>query len=326
MALWTDGYFVTVDDLQAIDPEVEAVAAASGITLFGNKNSCIDKALQKIRSKLTTEMQRYGGYLSAGLVSGSHLAAVNNIGGPAANRTRILLNQIVVTWQYLPPVETLKEWVVHRTLVEFFRMAGNRTQIPADRMNAKQEEYMNIIQYEIWPQLQACGIPCVYRPMPTPAATFEINPGTWSVAVTPAISSSGGQFYVGITYVDQSRYIASNNKQNSESSLATLQNAVTSVPPNYRLTFNIANLNPPGAQLQDPLIPLCIVTPLNATGWNVYVGTDLSTMYLQNSTPIPIAQKTYTLLNDPVLGSSPIADDGQYPESYFTMMDLLQRA
>lgn len=319
--LWTDDYAITIDDLNAIDPEVGDVASSQGITMTG-ANGVIDKSLQEASAEILANMQRFGGYLTSGFVSANHLAAVHNVGGPSANRTRVLTNQIVVQWGNLPPVFALKNWLIYRCLVNFFRMASNRVQVPRERFQEKRDEYDKEIRYKYWPTVQGVGLPMVYRPLMAPGALFEIEPGSWSVGTSVKAGTTGGQFDVAITYVDQTYYIAQDKRYNAESATAASQ--TIDVDAGEAIVVDISSLNPPTAQVQDPNVPMNIVTPLKATGWNVWAGQHGGKLYLQNSSPILIGDKTFTLPGDPILTGF-VSHDGQFPDAYYTIQNTLQR-
>jgi hypothetical protein len=81
---------------------------------------------------------------------------------------------------------------------------------------------------------------------------------------------------------------------------------------------------PTGAQ---PLgsIPFAIVEYMRATGWNVYAGVAGGPLYLQNSSPLPIATKTFTFPSDPLTNTS-VVGPGQYAERNLSLpMGIIQR-
>jgi hypothetical protein len=87
----------------------------------------------------------------------------------------------------------------------------------------------------------------------------------------------------------------------------------------------IAGLNPPNGQAPiNVALGQGIVVPGNASGWNLYVGQSGQTLYLQNSTPIPIATQVYTMSGAPTLSGYPLLA-GQYPDQYLTLQRMLMR-
>jgi len=335
--LWTDTYIVTTADLLTIDPEVGDVATAESITVDGS-TGIVQRTYEAASQQLLAQMQRFGGYLSSGLVSANHLAAVFNVGGPGVNRTRVLLGQIIAFDPYNPLVKT---WLCYRTLEKFFHAAFSRTM--QDRYEKKMKQYATDVRNEFWPNVKNAGLPVVYRPMPCPGAVNERVPGgfsqlqsgTWSAAnVTTAAKAgtTGGTFDVAVTYVDQTLYVGPRTKTNAESYTSARITQV--VAAGQALQINISSLTPPNAGSDPAMLPSALTTPLNASGWNVYVGQQGGTLYLQNASPIPclgasvgsasILQPVYTLAGDPVLAGY-AADYGQYADAYFTIQDLIQR-
>lgn len=321
--LWTDGLFVTSTDLATIDPEVSDVAAAENFTIDG-ATGVAQRTITEAGLRLLGQMQRFGGYLSSGLVSANHLAAVFNVGGPGVNRTRVILGQIVAN----DLVGNLKNWMMYETLANCYRAALARVDsAQPDRYRTKMNDYLDMIRRVHWPNLQNIGLPVVYRPMPCPGAINERNSGSWGSANVTTVSAggaSGGSFYVAITYVDQSFWLNPQNKFNSESFLSAVVGPVT-VASAHALSISIASLNPPNGQATAPNLPLAITNYLNASGWNVWVAaTAGGPFFLQNNFPIPISTLTYSLAGDPVL-SGVTSDNGQYPDAYYTMQETLQR-
>ena len=324
--LWTDDYFVSTDDLISIDPEVGDVAAAESITIDGS-TGVVQRTIENGSQQLLAQMQRFGGYLSSGLVSANHLAAVFNVGGPGVNRTRILLGQIVAYDPYFPVVKT---WMSYKTLEKFYHAAFSRTL--NDRYEKKYKQFSYDVKMEHWPNLKNVGIPIVYRPMYCPGAVNERIPGatrlqagTWTgsnVTQAAEVGTTGGVFDVAITYVDQTFYGDQTTKANAESYHSAIQ--TLAVTAGNAVQVSIASLVPPNAGSDPAMLSQAITTPLNASGWNVWVGATGGTLYLQNSSPIPIATKTYTLAADPVL-SGYQTDFGQYADAFYTVQDLVQR-
>jgi hypothetical protein len=66
------------------------------------------------------------------------------------------------------------------------------------------------------------------------------------------------------------------------------------------------------------------VYPGTASGWNAYAGVQGGTLYLQNATPIPITQLTYTFAGAPV-SSGYMADSGQFADAKMSMQLMIMR-
>jgi hypothetical protein len=326
--LWTDAYFINTADLTSVDPEVSDVASANQeVIVIDGATGIVQRAIESAGQELIAQMQRFGGYLSSGLVSANHLAAVFNVGGPGVNRTRVLLSQIVAYDPYFPLVKT---WMTYKTLEKFYHAAFSRTL--NDRYEKKMRQYSLDVRMEHWPNLKNIGLPVVYRPMPAPGAVNERIPGLtllqsalWSASnVSQAVraGTTGGVFDVAVTWVDQSFYLNPSVKANAEGYHSAAQ--TITVTAGNSVTVNIASLRPPTTSSDPASLSQAITTSLNASGWNVYVGATGGTLWLQNAQPIPIATQSYQLAADPVLSGNP-ADFGQYADAYFTMQDILQR-
>lgn len=323
--LWTDGPFITQADMQRVDAELLSVANGTDDALIDITADTIPVSIDECGTDLLVRLQRFGGFLSTGGVSANHLAAVFNVGGPGVNRTRIALGMVVVDDQQ---VKAVKNWVMYVALRNFYRDVYARTK--EDRYVKKMEQYEKDIVRKYKPAMYALGIPVVYRPLPRPGASLERS-GTWGSSNVSGISSSGpagGDFFVAITYVDQTQYlgprygIGPGTANNGESHTSIPLAVTTSV--DQVISVNINGLIPPNGIADPARQAQTIVTPYNASGWNVYVGASAAgPFYLQNTTPIPIATTSYALASDPVLsGNTP---NPQFADCYFTVMDQLQR-
>ncbi len=258
-------------------------------------------------------------------------AAVLNLVGPAVNRSRISLMQVCIT----PPnpteasvshPSTLKRYGIYTALEMVYRAAYYRKL--TDRYEKRMADYRDQIRRKYWPRLFNQGVPIVLKPLAAPGAIHEFNAGTWDVnalstpAGTNALAST--QYDVTITWVDNTKYVTAQTKGNGESGPGAL---VTGFPIAIStvLKIDITALKPPnGTAPINVAMGQGLVVPGNASGWNVYVGTQGGTLYLQNSTPVPIATKTYTLAGAPVLSGFAL-DSGQYPDQYITMQKMLMR-
>jgi hypothetical protein len=327
--LWVDTLFVQTSDLMVIDPEVADVAGVECITVDGPDGICAE-TISECLSEVMKLMQRFGGYLSSGLVSANHMAAVMNVGGPGVNRVRITPDQIVVRQTNIPQVDSVRRWVVYRCLYNIFRAAASRT--ADERFRTKRNDYLRDVQRRYRPLMLSNGLPVVFRPFPCPGAPLERYAGVWgadNVTLASHIGLAGGTFDVAITWVDQSFYHGPqyggllNLKGNAESCTSIPVTQV--VPTNEALSVNLAGLMPPVANEDPAYVALALTTSLNASGFNVYVGNPGGPLYLQNSFPVPVSTGVYTLPGDPVL-SGYVSDLGQYPDCYYTMnQNLIQR-
>ena len=324
--LWTDSSVVTSADLSSIDPEVAAVASAEGLVVDGSMG-IVQRTWEVASQQLLSQMQRFGGYLSSGLVSANHLAAVFNVGGPGVNRTRILLGQIVACDPNFPLVKT---WFTYRVLRQFYHAAFSRTL--TDRYEKKMNQYDKDLRLELWPNVKNIGLPIVYRPMCAPGALNERVPGTtrtqagtWSasnVSTGSLLGTAGGTFDVAVTYVDQSFYKSQLIKYNAES--YTSDRITQVVAAGQVVHIDITSLVPPNAGSDPASLPQSITTPLNADGWNLWIGAAGGPLYLQNAQPYPITQKSVTLTGDPTLSGFQ-SDYGQFADAFYTVQDLIQR-
>lgn len=322
--LWTDENFVTPEDLTSLDSEVPAIAKNEGIILTG-ENGFIRRQVDEAGDELLRRMQVFGGWIGSSTLSTNHLQAVLDIGsGASNNRTKILLNQIVVSDRVRNKWSNVKRWVVYRSMVGFYRNAFSRT-ATKDRYKSKLEDFQAVLIRCQNQSLNDFGLPICAQPLSRPAATFEIDPGTWGPANISKVSDIGSSFTgdvdVAVSYVDSSRYQTHRNNGNAESNVSE---AATVTISNEFLTIDITSLNPPNG-LQDPgTINQCVISPLTATHWNVYVGNVGESLYLQNTEPISIDVKTLVFVADPVF-SGPIAGTGQYADRRYQFQHLLQR-
>lgn len=326
--LWTDGDFVTSQDLITLDSEVQDVASAETITLDDpvTGNSVIHRAIEEAGDRLMKYMQIFGGYLNSGSVSANHYAAVMNLGQPSVNRSKILRGQIVVTDLSPYTWNVVKRWVAYWSLHVFFRDVANRTL--KDRYRDKEERYSKESNTIHWDALRAAGIPTVRMPFPCPGAAWEPNAGLWSASNVTQVTGAGtqnGSYDVAVTWVDlmPGYYVSPTNNGNAESHPSASQTlALTS---GNVIRVNIASLIPPNGSQHPATVPYAVVQYHAAGGWNVYAGVSGGPLYLQNSTPIPVGTKTYTLTGDPLASGSTLGQ-GQYADLYYSVpTGILQR-
>ena len=330
--LWTDSDFVSTDDLSSVDPDVVPTASAENITLTGS-NGMIRRGIEEAGRYLEAALVSFATYISSNDISANHLNAVFYTGSQPNQRRRATLDQIVVTGRNAGYWSDLKTWAVNRVLIAFYRAASNKSQ--KDRYTNKFEQFSKRDIYDTWPLLKKSGIPIVYRPIPVPGAVQARDPGTWSVGMTAGAGTVSGKYDVAITYVDQTKYIDKSRVKNAESDRSEIK-SVTLSSSNV-ITADISALHPPYGAVAPDLLGLGYCVPGRATGWNLYVGLNGGTLYLQNPEPYPITitgpqdaiptlggTTSATLAGDPVLsGYTP--GIGQYPETHLAIHDLINR-
>jgi hypothetical protein len=322
--LWTDAQFVSSSDLASVDPDVIDAAKALDITLddVGSTPGILHRAIEESGRKLESIMVNFTTYISSNDLSSNHLAAVFYTGTAPNQRRRASLEQVVIDGRNANFWSELKQWVVNRAMISFYLAASNKAQ--DDRYSKKLEQYQKKEVYESWPMLQKMGFPIVYRPMPMPGAIQNLRrPENWATSSAVQAGPTGGSFDVAVSWVDQSRYVSPSVDGNAESQPSFPPKNPTVASGNV-LTVDITGLTPPNGAPPIGMLARGFIFPLNATGWNVYVGTHGGPMYLQNATPVPVATKTYQLAADPVL-SGVQAGFGQYAEQYISVQYLIQR-
>jgi hypothetical protein len=324
--LWTDSVFIVQDDLLRIDSEVSVVATSEGITLTGD-NGLLRGAVEEAANEMMKLVISFGGYLNAGDLTANHLAAVLNVGVGNSVRQKIGLQQVVVSGDVPGQWNWIKQWTVFWALKTFYRDAFAR--LGGDRYKTKMDFYKEELQRRITPNLWALGIPMVIRPLVRPAALFERNTGTWDSSNVNLVTGSGTaitSFDVVITYVDMSQpnfYASAAFPNNCESECSDI---ITVTPDGTQvIEVDITSLQPPTGAQHPSQIMVVVVSPLKATNWNIYIGLQGGTLYLQNSLPIPISTKTFTLPGDPVL-SGYESSNGQYPDRRLSLVPSRQRA
>ena len=346
--LWTDALFITVDDVARLDGGAAQVVTDESISGSGNY-SYIRGAIEEATQELTKMSVAFGGYLSTGDVSPNHTAAVLNIGLGNAVRYKALPSQVVVSGIGPFSSNHIKQWATAYAVMYLYRNASNRT--VKDRYEAKMRFFKSELDRRLRPSIIGLGLPLVIQPIAAPAAIFERNSGTWGASNLSPISQTGpagGTFDVAITYVNQGQPLGFNASQNNwQSFRVTGFNAdatkyvssllpgnaesnpsttlTTTVAADHVLGVSIASLTPPNGY-QDPSTRiLCVVIPLAATGWNVYVGPSGGVLTLQNATPIPIWTTSYQLALNPTTTGVPVGV-GQYADRVLSMSPTRQRA
>jgi len=319
--LWTDRIFITEQDLLRMDAEVASVSTSEDITLTG-RNGNIRTAIEETALELMKNITVFGGIFGTGDVSSNHTAAVMNIGLGNPARLKASLQQVVVSGENFDSANWIKLWALHHALRIFYRGAMNRT--TRDRYEDKMRFYASEITRRIEPTLFGLGLPLVLRPLSAPTAFFERNAGSFGATNLTNVADAAGTLNetvnVAVTYLSASgdgRYVSPTNKGNSES---------CSCPSGYVLSVDISTLNPPdGTQPLSQQLS-CVISPLAATHWNIYVGQENSEdLYLQNASPIPIATTSYQLTADPQFEGY-VLDPGQYPDRIMSIVKKRQRA
>jgi len=330
MSLFTDLDFVSSADMLALDPEITKVAAAEFITI-DTPSGIAAQACDEVGQKILVEAQAFSGFMPPFAMPYNQTAAVLNLVGPTINRSRVTLNQVIVTGAN--PTETsvakpsaLKRYAIYFALYMFYRAAFYKKM--NDRYDNKRKMYEAEIRKKYWPRLFNQGVPICYKPLACPGAIHEWNVGVWDVTRVSAVAgvntNAPTSYDVAITWVDNTRYLTPINKGNSESAPSARVSGF-SVPTGDVLNIDISVLNPPnGMNPLNTALGQGLVIPGIASGWNIYVGTQGGTLYLQNSIPIPILTTAYSLPGAPVL-SGYAADTGQYFDACFTLQKTLMR-
>ena len=347
--IWTDDDFIYPDDLAILDSEIPTIANDENVVLTG-ANGFIRRQVDEAEQIILQKLQVFGGWVGSSTLSANHIQAVLNIGGgAAASRVKVLMDQVVVSDRIPYKWSHLKRWVIYRLVTGFYRNVYSRT-ASKDRYKSKLTEFSRELQRTQNQTFEDLGLPVIYQPLPQPAAKYSLTAvgmvfgdtdtgsvvptGTWNNGNVALVSGTNpnfsGQVDVVITYACSQYYQNSINRGNAESNPSP--RVTVTLAPNEVLSMNIFSLNPPQG-IQDPgTMALVIFTPLTATHWNVYVGPTgfqsdgaPNPLFLQNATPIPIGQQTYTMTGPPSFtGYGP--GTGQYADRRFQFFKTLQRA
>lgn len=317
--LWTDRDFINTADLLSVDPEMSEIAAAENMVLEGSNSVC-RRGIEEAGAFLERKLVNFGSLASSGDLSLSHLAAVFNTGGHSTQRRKFSLEQVVVSGRNSEYWSEIKTWVAVTVLCVAYRTAMNRSS--NDRYEHKYDRFGKMLREQSWPTVKKLGIPILQQPLPSPEAIQGFNPGTFSAADVSG-SGNAGEWSVAVTYVDSTKYVSSINPVNGESH-PSVEKIVTTASSEV-IRVDITNLNPPTGVLQNEARARGFSISRKATHWNVYAGPSGGAMTLQNSSPISLDTKTYTLAGDPST-TGKVAGLGQYPEAYLTIMDSIQRS
>jgi hypothetical protein len=325
--LWTDGIFITQDDLSRLDSEVASVAQSENITLAGN-NGLLRGAIEEVSNEMMKLVISFGGYLNSGDLSANHMAAVLNVGIGNSVRQKVALQQIIVSADVPGQWGWVTQWAVFWALKTFYRDAFSR--LGGDRYKTKMDFYKDEIQRRIMPNMWALGVPVTLRPLSRPAAFFERASGTWTSSNVSLVAGSGTlsgvSCDVAITYCDMSQanlYVSAdvpNNAESNPSDIVTVAMTTGSV-----IDVDISTLNPPTGKQHPSQVMVVVVAPLKATHWNLYVGATGGVLYLQNSAPIPIATTSVVLPGNPIASDYTLGS-GQYAERRLSLVPTRQRA
>lgn len=313
--LWPDSIFVASADLAQVDSRVIETAGVEDITLDGIGGIC-HRAQDELGYKILAACQSFTGTLSGNSVSINHSMAVWNTGQQTSQRPSLLLQNVVVSADYPLSWSTVKTWAVYKTLEKFYLMVENRN-VKDDRYPMRRMAFAKEAHCAWLTGVKHNGLPVVYKPLARPGAQFARNPGTLSVGIATQAGAVGGDFLVSITYLDQSQ------PSNFESDLSAP--VALDLTAGEVVTINIGGLNPPSGIPDPGDVATSIISPLNASAWNIYVGSAMGgPMYLQNTTPIPITTKVMTLTSDPVLSGTQ-SGMGQWPDVKITIAKFRDR-
>jgi hypothetical protein len=315
----TDSDIITQADLVGVDPEVDKTAPNESIDV----PTAIRLGMESVIHTISTRYQGFSGYLMSPGSSAGHNAAVMNTYSTAVSRPRVRPNQVVGIGPD-PARREMHTWIKYASLYAFYRSAYHRK---IDDRYEKKMLFYGLENNQARDRLDATGLPVVLSPIPCPGAVRELNVGTWGAANVSAGGSGstepgGRSLDVAITWVGAG-YVSAAKPANQESAgspmltQAMLASQVVSV--------NIASLNPPNGLIGMIGTADGVFGQIPATGWNVYVGLFDQVMWLQNASPIPVATKTFTLPNAPVLSGSPLGY-GQFPDYNFASARMIQRS
>lgn len=324
--LFSDGPFLSANDLQIIDGEFNKVAASESIITDTSSQSVIIRSLSELGNEFISKIQNFSGYLVGIGVGSNHQAAVMNILSTAINRPRVVLHQIPVS-EPDPTRLSFKRWAEYYCLHDFYRSAWRRGIGKVSRYEAKMEHYAEE-RKRSWEILKSNGFPIVMNPLAAPGASLVYGSGVWgagNVSVFPGGTQVGTVTYnVAVTWCNLPSYVSTANQGGAESAGSAI--IAQSVAAAHVLKADITGLTPP-----DGTMPVAIGTasgiypPQKATHWNVYVGGATGLLFLQNPSPIPVATKTYTLADAPVLNGFPL-NAGQPGQFDFAFQNVVWRS
>lgn len=320
MSQWTDRSSVlSISDLSNIESEITRVAADEAVDI----NAIIVQAQSECGDKILELTQKFSNTLSNGATSLAHNLAVNNWGPSTGNRNRIRLGQIVgVDFQR----SAMTTWILYETLSLFYRTCAGRAASMDDRYRTKFKQYADLVENKYYPRFFTQGVPIVNTPLPCPGAVGERGSGVFgSGNVSSAVHAgpAGGTYDVSISWVAIPTYQGpqANKKNNGESApSATVTQDITS---GHVLSVSIVGLTPPDGNALPWSQGQAFVANGVATHWNLYVGANGGTQYLQNASPTPLATTSLTLSADPLLSGYSV-DSGQYFDQNLFVQNVLR--
>jgi hypothetical protein len=308
--LLTDGDCIDGLDIDRVDSDAASVAASEGINLF-------DHIIPLARSRVVSMLQsKFQGFVNASLgggpgLSANHIATVMDTGvGRDVAAPRIDMAQVVVNYGNEKGWRTLEQILAYQTLFELYRSAHSRkiNDTYQNRMNMAEQELKRCLRW-----IQQNGVPVADLPLTRPAAKYEES-GTWdnsNVSTSTVPATTGGQFYVKISYV-----------------VGTVESALSEpvlidVAAGKAISVSIASLVHPTGQVKVDGVWYPRLVP---TGWHIYCASFTSrTYYRQTSSPVAIGTASYTFTADPVF-SGVQAALGQKPDRNVLPMEFLNRA
>ncbi len=316
--LFTDGIFYSADDLLKIDSEIQDIASTASPTI--DLNAVLADAQMEVGDYLLSLNIRYTsgwGYSYSGSAYGPLIGLFSN----ATNTPQLSLSQVVVTNAEYPTMPTaLKRYTMYVALANFYRDASRRKKAD-DRLAEKRDEYQLELKNKYEPRMRKAGIPVVQVPMPRPGALFLPAAGLWNednvTAVDGGSSSVDASYDVAITWVNPT--VGSNNES------APTDRIEFDVPSGSMIRLDITRLRPPDGTYPAASLATYPVTPMVATAWNVYIGPRGGMLTRQNTDPIALSIKQYTV--DIPTTTGPAVGIGQFAEtSLFLQGNVLQRA
>ncbi len=310
MSLLTDTP-IPLERLVAIDSAITTIAEAESLVVEGD-GGLIQQSLSESIQYLLRRIDVFGDS------TWYNPQAVLNAGLGGGARSQVSATQIVLTDSLTLP-SALGNWIAYRALMSIYRSASHR--VKEDLYEKKIKTYAAAAE-EMWKTLWSRGLPIVWRPLPCPG-TLERGFGMWYDANLTDVAGGNGAaqtIRVAVTWVDGTLYQSSSDKRNGESGPSpTLRRELGA---GRRAVVAIDSLVPPAGGLYRPE-PDQNVPLLAGSGWNVYVGADSGPLYLQNSTPVPVATKTYTILAPNFTGAQ--LDPGQIAETRLRFTNMVQR-
>ncbi len=323
--LFTDSDIISDVDLTAIDAQCATVAATQDIQIqITGAQGIIRKTAEECGHEIVSQFQNYSGYLASPSIGINHTAAVNNIFSSSISRPRFRLNQVVALTPD-PSMRLIQQWLAYSALYKLYRAAFARYAKKEDRFERKMELYADE-RGTAWNRIEAAGIPIVLVPLPCPGAIREPGAGTFSASNVSAAGSGSGdpgsQYDVAITWTG-AQYVSPSNPANNESGPSA--SVSIDVAAGQLITVSISGLSAPASTPPNVGTADGLYTQMQATGWNVYVGTPGGTLYLQNATPIAVATTSYTLASKPTLSGS-VLGAGQFPDYNFAWQRVRMRA